>query len=201
MWLQFSLQILPVLLLGGLVTWLAFVFTPPFDSLVVTLILVAVAILLFGGLLTFRENYGWNLGLLFGFAAALGAAFSQLSNGLSQSSSIGLFGIIVLCLLAGGGLGRWLGDRFEEAGVILWLVSWAYLLGWVGLVLLGLDPVFYLTWSAVGLVLFTGLAAVWFSNLEDHLRNPSSVSSAINIYLIGINLGIAALILLNVQIQ
>ncbi len=179
---------------------MAFILTPSFESASITLILAAVAILFFGGLLTFREQYGWNLGLLLGFAAALGAAFSQLAGELAQFVGFELLGILFLCLLVGAGVGRWLSDRFDEFGVILWLVSWAYLLGWAALILLRLDPIFYLTWSAVGLVLFTGLTATWFSNMELHLSRSSSVSAAVDIYLISVNLGIAALILLSTQI-
>jgi FtsH-binding integral membrane protein len=68
------------------------------------------------------------------------------------------------------------------------------------LIFLQLDPVFYLTWSAVGLVLFTGLAAIWFSHMADQLKQQSSISAAIDLYLICINLYLAATILLSVEL-
>jgi hypothetical protein len=140
------------------------------------------------------------MGLLLGFSASLGAVLSLLARGNTQSVGYEPLGLVLACLAAGAVAGLWMGSRFGEFGVILWIVSWAYLLGWAALIFLKLDPVFYLTWSLVGLVLFTGLAAVWFANMRYHLKTLSSVSTAIDLYLISVNLYLAAMILLSVDI-
>ncbi|MDF1499370.1 MAG: hypothetical protein P1P76_02735 [Anaerolineales bacterium] len=151
-------------------------------------------------MLTFREHYGWNLALLVGFSGALGALFSSLSIGWVPTVGYRPFLIVLLSLIVAGLGRRSMGTRSGEFGVILWIVSWAYLMGWGVLIILRLEPVFYLTWSVVGLLLFTALAAVWFANLEGHLRGRSGVSAAIDLYLISLNLYLAAVILQSTQI-
>lgn len=200
MWWQFGLQILPVLLLGILILGTAYTITPVSSDPVLTLIFASLAVLFFMAMLTFREQYGWNLALLLGFSGALGTVFSFLSAGSMLAVGFESIWIVLLSLSIGASAGRWLGEHFGEFGVILWLVSWAYLLGWAFLIFLELDPVFILTWSGVGLLLFTGLSGVWFANMEAHFKQRSSVSAAIDLYLISINLYLAAMILQSIQI-
>ncbi|MGD2162042.1 MAG: Bax inhibitor-1 family protein [Anaerolineales bacterium] len=200
MWWKFGLQILPVLFMAGFVLGLSYVITPSLDSPVLMISFTAVTVLFFIAMLTFREQYGWNLGLLLGFSAALGGLLSVLATGRGQVVGYEPIWLVLGCLAAGAVAGLWMGSRFGEFGAILWLVSWAYLLGWAALIFLQLDAVFYLTWSVVGLALFTGLAAVWFSHMRDQLEKRSSVSAAVDLYLICINLYLAGMILLSVDI-
>jgi FtsH-binding integral membrane protein len=167
---------------------------------ILTVILAAVTILLFIALLTFREWQGWNLALLLGFSAALGAVIALLSPDSQAPLGYTPFWLLLPCLVFAALAGTWLGSRVGEIGAILWLVSWVYLLGWAALLFLELEAVLYLTWSVVGLVLFTGVAAVWFANMEQHFAQRSSVSVAIDLYLVCLNLYLAALILQSVQI-
>jgi FtsH-binding integral membrane protein len=200
LWWKFGLQILPVLLLGGILLAITFALMPPVDNPILTVILAAITMILFIAMLTFREQQGWNLPLYLGFSVSLGAVIASLGTDPVGTFKFEPLWLVLPCLGVGAIAGSWLGSRSGEIGVILWLVCWVYLLGWAALIFLQLDPVFYLTWSAVGLVLFTGLAAIWFSHMADQLKQQSSISAAIDLYLICINLYLAATILLSVEL-
>ena len=200
MWWQFGLQVLPVLLLGGLVLVITSSFEPPGSVPILMVILAATSILLFIALLTFRERPGWNLALLLGFSASLGAVIALLGTGSHATLGYAPLWLVLPCLAFAALAGKRLGSGVGEIGAILWLVSWVYMLGWAVLIFLQLEAVFHLTWSVVGLVLFTGIAAVWFANMERNLAQRSSVSVAIDLYLVCLNLYLAALILQSVQV-
>jgi hypothetical protein len=200
LWWKFGLQILPVLLLGNILLAITFALMPPVDNPILTVILSAITMFLFIAMLTFREQQGWNLALLLGFSVLLGAVISALGTGPGETLGYEPLWLLLPCLAIGAIAGSFLSSRVGEVGAILWLISWVYLLGWAALIFLQLDPIFYLTWSVVGLLLFTGLAAVWFAHLELHLAQRSSVSVAIDLYLLGINLYLAALILQSLHI-
>jgi FtsH-binding integral membrane protein len=186
--------------MGGIVFGLAYTSIPEIDDSILVISLVAVTVLLYIAMLTFREQYGWNLSLLLFFSASLGSVFGLHLSNTTLHVSLEPFWFVIPCLAVAATCGHWIGDRFSELGVILWLVAWGYLLGWAVLIFLRLDPVFALTWSLIGLLLFTGLASVWFANMGAHFHQRSSVSAAINLYLICINLYIAALILQSLQL-
>jgi FtsH-binding integral membrane protein len=171
-----------------------------FNDPALTIIFVATTVLFFIAMLTFREQCGWNLGLLLFFSASLGGFLSRLVSDHVQATGYEPIWIVVGFLAAGAVAGLWMGSRFGEFGIIMWIFSWAYLLGWAVLIFLRLDTAFYLTWSVVGLMFFTGLAVVWLANIVGHLKRRSSVSAAIDLYLICINLYLTTMILLSLDV-
>jgi hypothetical protein len=60
---------------------------------------------------------------------------------------------------------------------------------------LELDPVFRQVWAGFGLVLFACMSAVWFSNYPLVKDRLSGTSLGIDLYLLTINLSLAARIL------
>jgi hypothetical protein len=92
-------------------------------------------------------------------------------------------------------LGRRMGSRMREVGIGLWLLSWAYLMGWAVIAFLGLDPVFTTAWAGAGVLIFTGLAAAWFASLESQLDDQSGPALAADLFFLFLNLTIALRVL------
>jgi hypothetical protein len=79
----------------------------------------------------------------------------------------------------------------KEVGIGLWLLSWAYLMGWAVIAFLGLDPVFTTAWAGAGVLIFSGLAAAWFSSLESQLDAQPGPALAADLFFLFLNLTIA----------
>lgn len=186
--------------MGGFIFGLAYTSMPAVEDPVLMTVILVSTMLLFIAMLTFRERRRWNLGLYLGFSASLGAVFALPLSDTVLSLTFEPFWFVIPCLAVAAAFGHWIGDRFGELGLILWLVAWGYLFVWAVLILLHLDPVFTVTWSLIGMLLFTGLAAVWFANMGSYFQRGSSVSGAINLFLICVNLYVAAFILQSVQL-
>lgn len=84
----------------------------------------------------------------------------------------------------------------SEVGMGLWFLTWIYVLGWAGLILLHLDPIFHMVWASFGLVLFAGMSVVWFSNTKSTLDRLPGSALGTDLYLITLNLILASRFLL-----
>jgi len=104
-------------------------------------------------------------------------------------------GLAVLVFALSAWLGRRLGSRMKDAGIGLWLLSWAYLMGWGVIAFLELDPVFTTAWAGAGVLIFTGLAAAWFSSLESQLDAQPGAALAVDLFFLFLNLTIALRVL------
>ena len=122
--------------MGAIVFGLAYVNIPEIDDPILVMGLVAVTVLLYIAMLTFREQYGWNLGLILSFSTSLGSVFGLHLSNTTLHVSLEPFWFVIPCLAVTAASGHWIGDRFSELGVILWLVAWGYLLGWAVLIFL-----------------------------------------------------------------
>jgi hypothetical protein len=49
-------------------------------------------------------------------------------------------------------------------------------------------------WAVIGVFIFTGLSAVWFGRLEDHIVETAGSALAIDLYFLSINLSIVIFI-------
>ena len=199
-WGRFAVQVLPPVILVGLSQWIAYMSTPASTDSTFILIVAAITGLLVIATLTFRERHGWNLWLLLGSSVGSGSTISLLTRGTNLIPDSKPFLIVLVCLALGASTRKWFGVKGSELSVILWLVSWVYLSGWVALRLLRLDLVLYVTWSIVGVALFTGISGVWFATMADEMNKRSSVSLAIDLYVIGINLFLAGMTLFSVSL-
>lgn len=231
--------ILPLAALAGAGTWLGarLITRMPGVPPALPLLLACLAFLLLS--LGRNQRAGWTVWALLGLALAVGLVTATLGlpEAPNMPATLGLAG----ALLAGGlalGLSRWPGWLWARlaggAGRslwprVLWLGTWAYLLGWIAVWLLAAGPGIRRLWAGVGLLLFTGLTALWAVGLDVHsgpaaVRPPEStrggsdgapaqvdlrgqtespatwnaelVGAAADLYLLGLNLMLAAGVLL-----
>jgi FtsH-binding integral membrane protein len=196
LWLHFILRTLPVSVLALIVTAVGVLGAPQDRIAPLTLPLLLVAVLLFAAMLTFRESAGWNTGLLLGFALVVGVLLSGLDVSAEPRAWAGALGVMIAALGLAAAMGRALRGRLAMLGGGLWLVSWAYLVGWGVIAVLRAGPPFQVVWAAAGLLIFTGLAAAWFSALVTEQEETPGVSHAIDLYIFSFNLALAAYVLL-----
>lgn len=195
-WLQFIFHVLPVSALAMIVTTAGMLAAPPDRIAALTLPLLLVAVLLFVAMLTFRKSSGWNTGLLLGFALAVGFLLSGLNKTDDGHAWMGALGIMIAALGVSTVVGRALRGRLAMLGGGLWLISWAYLVGWGVIAVLRAGPPFQVVWAAAGLLIFTGLAAAWFSALGGEREETPGASQAIDLYIFSFNLVLASFVLL-----
>ncbi|MFV9675956.1 MAG: hypothetical protein ACNYZI_11320, partial [Anaerolineales bacterium] len=143
----------------------------------------------------FKSVPGWNVGILAALGLALGVFLRALAAEAMFSAWLLSAGFAVLVFALSAWLGRRLGSRMRDVGVGLWLLSWAYLMGWAVIAFLGLDPVFTTAWAGAGVLIFSGLAAAWFSSLEPQMDTQSGAALAVDLFFLFLNLTIALRVL------
>ncbi len=194
-WTRFLLQVVPFSLLGLLGALAGLWFGPQEPGSTFMLLAGVISLLLFIALMTFKSVPGWNVGLLAALGLALGVFLRALAAEVMFSAWLLSAGLAVLVFALSAWLGRRLGSRMRDVGIGLWLLSWAYLLGWAVIAFLGLDPVFTTAWAGAGVLIFTGLAAAWFSSLESKLDTQSGPALAADLFFLFLNLTIALRVL------
>jgi hypothetical protein len=194
-WTRFLLQVVPFTLLGLLGSLVGLWFGPKEPGSTFMLLAGVISLLLFIALMTFKSVPGWNVGLLAALGLALGVFLRALAAEAMFSAWLlsALLAALVFALSAW--LGRRMGSRMREVGIGLWLLSWAYLMGWAVIAFLGLDPVFTTAWAGAGVLIFTGLAAAWFASLESQLDDQSGPALAADLFFLFLNLTIALRVL------
>jgi hypothetical protein len=153
-------------------------------------------LLLFVAMMTFKRARGWNAGLLVAVSFAAGGVVTWLFEDRIGGSWLGAVSAAVLILAISAVAGRRVGPRLAGIGAWLWLLSWIYLFGWVVVAVLHLPPGWILAWAAGGLVVYGGLSATWFAGFDPVPADPSGTAWAVDLYLLGLNLAIAARVLL-----
>ena len=197
-WANFFIQIFPLTFLAGIgaAFGLGFVAERLPESLHLPMAILGLVV--FIGMVTFREAGGWNIGLLIGFGVIAGAflgsifpAEADLSWGMALLVALGI-------LFLAAGVGNWLGIRLQGLAATLWIGSWGYLLGWILLALLDSSTMLQTIWAFAGLIIFGGLAATWFANLMTSEEHQKHVSLAIDLFILGLNLFVAGRVLISV---
>jgi FtsH-binding integral membrane protein len=196
LWLHFIIRVLPVSALALIVTAVGMLGAPQDRITPLTLPLLLVAVLLFAAMLTFRKTGAWNTGLLLGFALVIGFLLSGLRAGGAAYVWVGALGAMLAALACSAVVGRAMRGRLDMIGGGLWLVSWVYLVGWGVIAVMRAGSAFQVVWAAAGLLIFTGLAAAWFSALGGEREELPGVSHAIDLYIFSFNLALAAYVLL-----
>jgi len=192
---RFLLQVVPFSLLGLLGSLVGLWFGPKEPDSTFMLLAGVVSLLLFIALMTFKSVPGWNVGLLAALGLALGVFLQALAAEAMISAWLLSAGFAVLVFALSAWLGRRLGSRMMDVGVGLWLLSWAYLMGWAVIAFLGLAPVFTTAWAGAGVLIFSGLAAAWFASLESKLDTQSGPALAVDLFFLYLNLTIALRVL------
>ena len=196
MWTHFFLQVVPVSLLGLMGSLAGIWVGPTKPGSTILMLLVGIGLLLYIALMTFKSVPTWNVALLIGLGFVLGVFVRALVLDVRISVwmiSVGLAGLV---LGLSGWFGRRLGTPLLDVGIGLWLLSWAYLLGWAGIALLDLDPVFVTVWAGAGVLIFAGLAAAWFASLEPRLDAQPGAALAVDFFFLSLNLTVVIRILL-----
>ena len=89
-----------------------------------------------------------------------------------------------------------MGGRLQERGTrtrsLLWAAAWIYVLGAWLIPVVWAAPDLGRTWAAGGLAIFAGLAVTWFCVWPGREASLPAGSAAAELYLIGINLALAA---------
>ena len=190
-WTRFLLQVVPFTLLGLLGSMVGLWFGPQEPGSTFMLLAGVVSLLLFIALMTFKSVPGWNVGLLAALGIALGVFLRALAADVMFSAWLLSALLAVLVFAVAAWIGRRMGSRMKEVGIGLWLLSWAYLMGWAVIAFLGLDSVFTTAWAGAGVLIFSGLAAAWFSSLESQLDAQPGPALAADLFFLFLNLTIA----------
>ena len=102
--------------------------------------------------------------------------------------------ILVLagCFVAG----QRIRHEMSEINQGVWLLSWAYIFGWLGIDFLDLELVLQAVWAGFGLALFGGLLTFWFAQLRFYIGSTTGSVLGIDLYLLSVNIVVAIRILL-----
>lgn len=193
--LAFAVRILPVYLLALALTGVAAAVLGPRLPLTWWPPLGLLALLEFAALLTFRRVRGWSSVLLFAFALTVGVLMRLMlaERALDWSRAvIASVGIPLLVLP----LGWRAGHRLRPLGWVAWAAAWGYILGWVAWQILVPGRGSHPAWGLAGLVIFSTLAVTWASAIPARPSQEPEGSLAFELYLIGLNLSLAATMLL-----
>lgn len=186
------IQIMPFTLLGLLSSALgAWIWSYPATpgSLLLRILLLLLSFL---GLLALKRTSTWNVVLLVLFGVLAGSFFVFVLPNKDQIT-MWLPSLVTTSLLMASYLAaNRLPGRVREIGAGLWILTWFYVLGWVGLLMVEVDPLLKVIWACFGLALFSGMSMVWLSNLPAALQILPGSALGIDLYLITINLYIAS---------
>ncbi len=150
--------------------------------------LAVCVLLLFAALLTFRRTPAWSTILLLALALTVGAvirlmAGAQIAWVPSAAAGLGV-------PLASATIGRGLRLRRNWVRGGLWAEAWIYILGaWLTPFGEGNTRVW---WAGAGLLVFAGLTVVWFGDWQARDARDPVGGPAAELYLIGLNLALAA---------
>lgn len=195
-WAVFIIQVFPLTFLAGLGVALGLGFVAERLTAALQLPVVILGLLVFIGMITFRETRGWNIALLIGFGVIAGGFLGSIfPEGTGTSWAMALLATLGVIFLAAG-VGNWLGVHLRRLGLGLWIGSWVYLLGWVLLAVTDSSPTLQTLWALAGMAIFGGMAAAWFANLMTTEQQSSNVSLAIDLFVLGLNLFVAGRVLL-----
>ncbi len=183
--LAFAVRVLPLYLAALALTVAGWVVRAPQAWLAP---LVVCVLLLFAALLTFRRTPTWSTILLLALALTVGAvirlmAGARIAWGPSAAAGLG-------APLASAVIGSELRLRRGWVRGGLWALAWIYILGaWLTPFGLGNMRGW---WAGAGLLVFAGLAVVWFGDWQDRDAHDPAGGPAAELYLIGLNLALAA---------
>lgn len=194
-WTRFFLQVVPLSLLGLLGSLAGLWFGPQDPGSTFMLLTGVISLLLFIALMTFKSVPGWNVGLLAALGFTLGVFLRAMAAEVRISAWLLSAVLAVLVFAITAWLGRRMGFRMRDVGTGLWLLSWAYLLGWAVIAFLGLDPIFTTAWAGAGVLIFAGLAAAWFASLEPQLDAQPGAALAVDLFFLFLNLTVAVRVL------
>ena len=155
--------------------------------------LAILALLEFAALMTFRRARPWSTALLTAFALTAGMLVRLMLPGIRLAWPWALAASLSIPLL-GIPLGWVAGDRLRWMGWLTWVAAWAYVLGWIAWQVLVESPLARVPWGMAGLAIFSALTLTWSAALPGREPREPEASSASELYLIGLNLGIAALL-------
>lgn len=147
-------------------------------------------VLCFAALMTFRRVRAWSVPLLLSFALLAGSLLWPMLGGpaarwgwpLAAGAGVPLIGV-PLGWKAGSGLRRF--------GWAAWAAAWVYIVGWIVWQLLAQDTGVRQAWGLAGLVIFSALTVTWAGSLSGRQAQEPEGAVAVELYLIGLNLGIA----------
>jgi hypothetical protein len=183
--LTFAVRVLPLYLAALALTLAGWAVRAPQAWLAPVAVCV---VLLFVALLTFRRTPTWSTILLLGLALTAGAAL-RLVGGARIAwvpSSAAALGAPLVGAAIGGRF------RLRRAWVrgSLWTLAWIYILGaW----LFPVEPGnLRAWWAGAGLLVFAGLAVIWFADWPAREARDPAGGPAAELYLIGLNLALAA---------
>ena len=149
-----------------------------------------------GGLLcrlgawTFRQST-WAPLILVGLSLSVGWLAIRL-RALSELAAWLLPAVMAFAgILVGAVVGRGLRSLFRGAYSPIWIAAWLVVIGMGALQLAGSSVEWVLRAAAAVMVVFLALAAAWFARLE---ADPPPLA-ALDLYLIGLNLFLAAAVL------
>jgi hypothetical protein len=158
----------------------------------------AVALAVAGGLLcllgawTFRQSV-WAPLLLGGLSLSVGLLATRL-GALAEPAAWPLPAVAAFGgILAGAVVGRSLRSLFRWTYTPIWIAAWLVVIGTAALQLARFSLEWILLAAWVVVVAFLALAASWFARLE---ADPPPLA-ALDLYLIGLNLFLAAAVLRN----
>jgi len=193
-WTTFSIQTVPFFFLALVSMFVGFQFSSSSAGSNLLPVML-VGLLLFAALITFKKTRGWNIALLLSLALVLGFIIGVLLSSENKSEAPVVVLRTLFLLLVAALIGSLLGQRSAYFGVSLWVASWVHVFGWVIIMIAQLSFEFIRIWAVIGLIIFTGLAVVWFGRLEDHLVETTGPTLAIDLYFLSINLSIVIFIL------
>ena len=156
-----------------------------------------IALAVAGGLLcllgawTFR-NTPWATALLIGLSLPVGLLAARLPIGAKPATWLGPAIAAGAGITAGAAVGRALQRFLGGLYSAIWLAAWIVVLATVAVQLVGTPGEWLETAAGAVLLVFLALAAAWFARLEP---DPPPLA-ALDLYLIGLNLFLAASVLI-----
>lgn len=192
--LAFTVRVLPVYLLALALTGIAAAVLGPRLPPAWWPPLGILALLEFAALLTFRRVRTWSTVLLLVFAPTAGVLIRLMlaENALHWSWAVLASVGILLFVLP---LGWRAGPCLRPLGWLTWVAAWGYILGWVAWQILVPRAPARPGWGVAGLAIFTMLTATWASAIATRPAQEPEGSLAFELYLIGLNLGLAAMVM------
>ena len=190
--LAFAVRVLPLYLAALALTVAGWAVRAPQAWLAPLAVCV---VLLFAALLTFRRTPAWSTILLLGLALTVGAALRLVGG--SRMAWVPSSAVALGAPLVGAAIGGKVRLRNAWVRGSLWTLAWIYVLGaWLFPMGLGTLRAW---WAGAGLLVFAGLAVIWFADWPAREERDPAGGPATELYLIGLNLALAANALSSVQ--